>query len=222
MAKDEFRPDIARAASVLTVKLGGKREMRKLIEHLAPDETVDRLAVGTYGGGTGLLALTDRRMLFIKSGMMSSANHDFPLASVASVSMSNGPLTSKIIIHASGSNQEIINVAKADAKAIVEATRAAMGSSRVGAQPPAPSPPSAAPPPAQPDRLEQLKQLGELKAAGVLTEEEFAAEKAKILGTPIPTDGVGPETAGVDAQTPPPPPPAPDYSDLPPPPGQAF
>ena len=38
-------------------------------------------------------------------------------------------------------------------------------------------------PPAAPevDPLEQLKKLGELKAAGVLTEEEFAAQKAKIL-----------------------------------------
>jgi len=32
-----------------------------------------------------------------------------------------------------------------------------------------------------PDRLQQLKQLGDLKAQGVLTEAEFAAEKAKIL-----------------------------------------
>jgi hypothetical protein len=31
------------------------------------------------------------------------------------------------------------------------------------------------------DKLEQLKKLGELKAQGVLTEEEFATEKAKIL-----------------------------------------
>jgi hypothetical protein len=29
--------------------------------------------------------------------------------------------------------------------------------------------------------MAQLQQLGELKAAGVLTEEEFAAQKAKIL-----------------------------------------
>ena len=35
--------------------------------------------------------------------------------------------------------------------------------------------------PSQEDKLDQLKQLGELKAAGVLTEEEFAAQKAKIL-----------------------------------------
>jgi hypothetical protein len=32
-----------------------------------------------------------------------------------------------------------------------------------------------------PDPLEQLKQLGELKASGVLTEAEFEAQKAKIL-----------------------------------------
>ena len=43
-----------------------------------------------------------------------------------------------------------------------------------------PPPPQA---PAQPDVLGQLQQLGELKAAGVLTEEEFAAQKAKILGS---------------------------------------
>ena len=30
--------------------------------------------------------------------------------------------------------------------------------------------------------MEQLKQLGELHTAGVLTDEEFAAAKAKLLG----------------------------------------
>jgi len=43
-----------------------------------------------------------------------------------------------------------------------------------------PAPP--APAPAE-NRMDQLKELGELKAQGVLTEEEFAAEKAKILGS---------------------------------------
>lgn len=42
---------------------------------------------------------------------------------------------------------------------------------------------AAAPPPAAPedDRFQKLKELGELKEQGVLTEAEFAAEKAKIL-----------------------------------------
>jgi Short C-terminal domain len=41
----------------------------------------------------------------------------------------------------------------------------------------APPPPA----PAQDDTLERLKELGELKASGVLTEAEFEAQKAKIL-----------------------------------------
>jgi hypothetical protein len=49
--------------------------------------------------------------------------------------------------------------------------------------PPAYAPPPPAPPAAAdaPDMLEQLQKLGELRAAGVLTEAEFAAQKAKIL-----------------------------------------
>lgn len=44
-------------------------------------------------------------------------------------------------------------------------------------------PPQAAAPaaPSTEDKLEQLKQLGELKTAGVLTDAEFEAQKAKIL-----------------------------------------
>jgi hypothetical protein len=47
--------------------------------------------------------------------------------------------------------------------------------------PPPPPPPPAAAAPA-PDPISQLKELAELKNQGILTEEEFAAEKAKILG----------------------------------------
>jgi Short C-terminal domain len=42
--------------------------------------------------------------------------------------------------------------------------------------------PEPAPAPAPPDRMTQLRELGELNAQGILTEQEFAAEKAKILG----------------------------------------
>jgi len=46
----------------------------------------------------------------------------------------------------------------------------------------APPAPPAAPAAPAPDPIAQLKQLGELHAQGVLTDEEFAAQKAKILG----------------------------------------
>ena len=41
-----------------------------------------------------------------------------------------------------------------------------------------PPPPAAAP---APDPIAQLKQLAALKDQGILTEEEFSAQKAKIL-----------------------------------------
>ncbi len=45
-------------------------------------------------------------------------------------------------------------------------------------------PPQAAPAAVPPEGsvIDQLKELGELKAQGILTEEEFAAQKAKLLG----------------------------------------
>jgi Bacterial PH domain/Short C-terminal domain/Protein of unknown function (DUF2510) len=45
---------------------------------------------------------------------------------------------------------------------------------------PAAPPPAPAAPPV--DLVEQLRKLGELRDAGILTEEEFAAQKAKVLG----------------------------------------
>lgn len=48
-------------------------------------------------------------------------------------------------------------------------------------QPPPPPPPAEAAP--APDPIAQLKDLAELKEKGILTDEEFQAQKAKILGS---------------------------------------
>lgn len=48
------------------------------------------------------------------------------------------------------------------------------------------APPAAAPAPAPEagqSMIDQLKELGELKAQGILTEEEFTAQKAKLLAS---------------------------------------
>ena len=50
------------------------------------------------------------------------------------------------------------------------------------AQPQA-APQQAAPAAPAADPIQQLKELGELHQSGVLTDEEFAAQKAKILGS---------------------------------------
>lgn len=52
------------------------------------------------------------------------------------------------------------------------------------APPPQPQYVAAPPPPPAPeeDVITQLERLGALKAQGIITEEEFAAQKAKLLG----------------------------------------
>jgi hypothetical protein len=45
----------------------------------------------------------------------------------------------------------------------------------------APTPPPAPAGPSTDDKLAQLKELGQLKESGVLTDAEFEAQKAKIL-----------------------------------------
>jgi hypothetical protein len=47
--------------------------------------------------------------------------------------------------------------------------------------PPVPAAPAPAPAAPQVDLVEQLRKLGELRDAGILTEDEFAAQKAKLL-----------------------------------------
>ncbi len=49
------------------------------------------------------------------------------------------------------------------------------------AAPAEPPPPPPAPDAAQPDVIDQLKRFAELRDQGILTEEEFAAQKAKLL-----------------------------------------
>jgi len=47
----------------------------------------------------------------------------------------------------------------------------------------APPPPPPAPADDMDTKIAQLKELGELKSQGVLSEEEFAAQKQRILGS---------------------------------------
>lgn len=170
---EDDRPDITAAKSRMRVKLGAGREIKRLPEHLWEGETVERMTTGTYGNGTGLIVLTDRRLLFLRDGVMSQRSEDFPLEKVSSVQWASGLLMGAITIFASGNKSEIKNVGKDDGKEIVDIVRA-----RLSAPQPAPM---ATPSPTQPDIIGQIRQLGELKDAGVLSEEEFETKKAELL-----------------------------------------
>jgi hypothetical protein len=173
MADIELREDIAAAKNKMRVRFGGGREIKRLAGYLWDGETVQQMTTGTYGKGTGLVVLTDRRLLFVQDGMMSKTTEDFPIDKVSSVQWSSGMMLGDIVIFASGNKAEIKQVNKDDGKEIVDLIRHRLSAPT---QAPAPAPTQAAP-----DPIEQLKRLGELRDAGVVTDAEFEAKKADLL-----------------------------------------
>ena len=71
-------------------------------------------------------------------------------------------------------------------KHVVEGNQAKKDAAAAAAQPPAPAAAAPAPAPAAPagmteDKMAQLERLAKLNADGILTDAEFADQKAKIL-----------------------------------------
>lgn len=171
---DQLRADIEAAKNKTETRIGAGRELRKLETYLWDTETVQLLAAGTYGPGTGLVALTDRRLLFIKDGVMSKTIEDFPVDKISSVQWSSGLLMGSLIVFASGNKAEIKNMSKKDGQQIADAIRGRL-SPRPG--PPAPAIANQS----SDDVYDSLRKLGELRDAGILSPEEFEAKKRELL-----------------------------------------
>ena len=75
-------------------------------------------------------------------------------------------------------NQQLADL-EAQNDALAAQQQALLAQQQAAAAPPVAAAPAA---PAQSDMMVQLKQFADLHAAGVLTDEEFAAQKAKLLG----------------------------------------
>ncbi len=162
--------DIDAAAQRMGWKLGSRREMKKLPSHLHDGETVQEMARGQYGGGTGLLVLTSERIIFLREGWVGAAHEDFMLHRVTSVGFTSRFGFGQVTIHASGNTVHIESVLSDDGKRFAAAARKVL------------SRPAESAPAAQADPLEQLKKLGELRDAGVISPEEFEQKKTDLLG----------------------------------------
>jgi hypothetical protein len=74
-------------------------------------------------------------------------------------------------------NQQLADLEQQNA-ALAAQQQQLLAQQQAAAAPPVAAAPAA---PAEPDMMAQLKQFADLHAAGVLTDEEFAAAKAKVL-----------------------------------------
>lgn len=178
-----MRPDIAAAWDRITNKMGKKRDIRKLPEYLGSDEHVFAMAGGLTGGNNGLLVATDRRVLFVSEGVINHSFEDFPYDRITTVMTKRGMAFGKILITTAGVTRVIEQVNKGEAEAISAVIRERVdGTTRERAYRPPLTP--AAPPAVGPAKgiAAELRELAELRDSGILTEDEFAEQKRKLLG----------------------------------------
>jgi hypothetical protein len=150
-----------------------RKELKKLPSLLEDGENLENLAQGLYEGNEGIVAVTDRRLLFVEEGVMRSRLEDFPFDRISSIQSEKNMLAGKLTVFAAGNKAEVDRVMPKDrVDEIADLVRSRISQSQNGAAPAT----SAAP-----DPVEQLRKLSELKDAGILTEEEFSAQKAKLL-----------------------------------------
>jgi hypothetical protein len=174
----------------------GKKEEGRLKENLLPGEKVICQCVGPYGQS---LVLTDRKVLIIKTGFMAGSTFGAKLTSfdyknITSVEVRMGPLAGAFQIAAGGmqaSDKGYWGQGKQDAyksphmipvlrRTFSDFQKAANLIRSMAAQAGRP-PQVVGAPRSSPDPFDQLKKLGELRDAGLLTPEEFESKKAQLL-----------------------------------------
>jgi len=159
-----------------------------LAEHLEDGETVLALASGLMnqtetsnlmdgGWNTWLAVATDRRLLFLDHAMLTTSVDEqvIRLDRVQAVSSSQGFVLGKISIDLGARVLVVDNCVKEHVK-----IWAKMANIAIAEREEAQTAPAAAAP-VESDPIAKLKELGALKEAGILTQEEFDTTKAALL-----------------------------------------
>ena len=153
-----------------------KKEMNHLPETLHDSEELLGFASGLMDNKTWLMALTDQRILLLDKGMLYGLRQtEFLLRNVSAISYETGMLMGKLVVQVGSVEHTISQVPKKAVANFAERARSAIDRLSSSAS----SAPSAAA--ADNDVVSRLERLASLRDRGVLTDEEFAEQKAKIL-----------------------------------------
>lgn len=176
-------------------RFGTMKEMTRLPEQLQPGEVVFCFTAGVMSNGgdsnvsdmgisTWLVVLTDRRFLMLDAAMLSSSLdvHSILHKNVQAVRVAQGFVLGKINIDTGGRTTLIDNCEKSTVKILGDLSNEWLqvldernSAPRVVE--------ASAPSSAGESGLDKLKKLGELKALGLVTEDEFNTAKAKVLAS---------------------------------------
>lgn len=183
-----FRERQARVKAQQNEKRAGKLDAKrqKLVdtasEALHDGEVIEDICTGMmntsrFGGvqtRRGSLVVTNTRLFFYSKKIGGHEVHEFAYHMVLSLQTKTGVAFGSIHLHAAGDQVEIQQVDKGEVERVSQSIRAHMNVTGGAAGAPAASSTSLA---------DELGKLAGLRDAGVLSDEEFDAQKARLLAS---------------------------------------
>ena len=150
----------------------------QLGEHLDAGERVVASVLGAYevkrlgadSTRSGVMAATDRRLVFYAKKMGGYDLESFPYENITSFEQGKGMSGPSVTFIASGNQAKLKWISKGDMTAFMEAVRSRMGK-RSAADAGS----------AEPDIADQIRKLADLRDAGILSSAEFEAKKTDLL-----------------------------------------
>ena len=167
------------AEQKLQNRFGVGKELKTLHELLHEGETVLNLGSGVYGGGQGLVVVTDQRVIFYARSLGRSLQEDFRYSKISSVQSETGMLgNGKLVIFASGNQADIHTIYPQErAGEIGDYVR-----SRLAADLPAAAAQGSGSAPTEADPAERLRRLKSMLDEGLISAEEYEEKRSAILG----------------------------------------
>lgn len=158
-----------------------KSELKHLPQILHPEEELSGLLEGILKkvhtramNGIGMVIATDRRIIFFRKSIIGTiTKEEIPIEKVSSASHRKGLLTSSIAITTSSNDAIIEGCNNKEAAVFNDAVQKLISKLSQKASAPAVAPALS--------NVEQLERLFELKQKGIITDEEFTAQKAKLM-----------------------------------------
>lgn len=162
-----------------------EKNLQHLQAHLEVGEVVESFVEGTYeaklmGSETvrkGVLVATDRRLLFFGKKMAGYDLESFPYGNISSLEQGKNMMGGTLRFFASGNTVSMkwIDVNKHNLGKFMTLVQSRMNQANSDAAPRQTVE-------SGPDVMNQLKKLGELRDAGIVTDDEFEAKKRDLLG----------------------------------------
>jgi hypothetical protein len=163
---------IREAAARVGLRIFGRRQTRYLADILDQGESVLAVGAGVLATKPGIVALTGRRLVFVRQGSALAELVEFPISAVTALSPRSQRGGEGLTVAQAGTLASISQMGPGQADLIAAAFADLKGAS-------APVDATADAPPADP--IAQIERLASLRDKGILSEEEFQTQKAKLL-----------------------------------------